>query len=96
MRICQITSPVVCGPHRVGQWFCSDSVMGDDGEPVIRYLQHNGSWGLNSNYFQNEAELQNALTVGVKPDFSISKKESLDRQTMRDWALSDHLFRQED
>lgn len=86
MRIMQINSPVVCGPEYVGKWFCSDSIPGDDGDPVIRYLQHDGRWGKTSDYFDSEAEIHNLLALGHQPDFQMNPREREDRRTIREMA----------
>jgi len=85
MRILQITSSVVCGESYVGKWFCSDSIrQGSDDQPVIRYLQLDGSWGRNTQYFDSEEAVNQAISKGIKPDFSITKDESFSRQYFRD------------
>lgn len=73
MRIEQITSSVICGPKYVGKWYCVESVDGPDGDPIHRYLQHDGSWGKTTQYFDSEADLTAALNPESKPDFSLSQ-----------------------
>lgn len=83
MNIRQITSKVVCGEKNVGKWYCSDSKTGSDNHPVHRYLQHDGTWGKNTQYFDSKQEIENALAKGHKPDFNIAKQELHDRETIR-------------
>ena len=89
MHITQITSAVICGPDHVGKWYCSDSRDGDDGDLIHRYLQHDGTWGKTTAYFDTELELQSALAEGFQPDFTLSNIERMDRADLRDmmnWA----------
>ena len=79
----QITSPVVCGPERVGKWYCSNSVIGDDGDPVIRYLQHDGTWGKTTNYFDSKPEIEKLLELGHRTDFTVSQQEQWGRNMIR-------------
>jgi len=80
MIIQQITSAVVCGASYVGKWYAADSIPGPDGEPIHRYLQPDGSWGRTTKYFGTEQEVEDALSKGLKPDFSLSKRELFDRR----------------
>lgn len=83
MRIMQINSPVVCGPALVGKWYCSDSVPGKDGDPVVRYLQHDGTWGKTTQYFDSKDVIEEFLKLGHQPDFTVSQQEQFDRNTIR-------------
>ena len=94
MRIVQITSKVTCGPAYVGKWYCADSTPGTDGDPIIRYLQHDGTWGKNTQYFDNKPEVQTALDKGHQPDFTVDKQEQHDRNLIREMAHD--AARQED
>lgn len=85
MRILQITNAVVCGPERVGKWYCSDSAPGTDQESVHRYLQADGTWGKNTHYFDTDTEIKQLLQLGHKPDFSLGQDELRSRQMLRDW-----------
>ena len=84
MRILQITSAVVCGQHNLGKWFCFDTGSDCENKPIHRYLQKDGTWGLNASYFDTQNEITELLKLGHQPDFSLSKDERLSRQ-MEDW-----------
>jgi len=92
MRIEQITSKFICGPERVGQWYCSDMVIGSDGEPIHRYLQLDGTWYKNTAYFPSKEELDKALAKNIKPDFNLSKDEIMSRDCRRAWQDSEDSF----
>lgn len=85
MRIQQITSKFPVGGQHLGQWYCSDFVMGVDGEPIHRYLQFDGKWGKNSAYFNSKEDIEKALALGFKPDFSLSENEQRSREAMKAW-----------
>jgi hypothetical protein len=94
MRIQQIDPNSRCFSAECrGKWYCSDSKPGHDGDPINRYLQHDGSWGKITQYFDNEQDINTALSKGEQPDFSLSLQELQDRadirqmteNCMRDW-----------
>ena len=84
VHIRQITSAVVCGADRVGKWFCSVSIPGPDGDPIIRYLQGDGTWGKVTFYFDTQPQLQLELDKGSRPDFTLSERDLCDRAMIRD------------
>ena len=83
MRIVQITPSQVSSKDTWDKWYCSDSVDGPDGDPVIRYLKLDGTWGKITEYFDTRAEVDSALAKGHPPDFSVSSQELSDRAMTR-------------
>lgn len=84
MLIKQIKSPIIAGAALVGKWFCSVAEQGTDNHPVHRYLQANGEWGKTTHYFDNEDQIQTALSKGIQPDFTLSERDRQDRAMIRD------------
>lgn len=83
MKIQQIRNAVTCGKKNEGKWYCSDFRNGPNGEPIIRYLQHDGTWEKNTAYFDSEDQITEALEEGHEPDFTLSRQEMEDRAMMR-------------
>jgi hypothetical protein len=89
MRIHQITSPVVCGKEFVGKWWCVEFSKDSRSDSIARYLQLDGTWGKNTAYFDTKEQLEKALSLGIKPDFTISKDEALSRDAYQAWQYSE-------
>jgi hypothetical protein len=85
MHIRYVPQGDVCLPsHCWGKWSCSDSAPGSDGYPVVRYLQLDGTWGNTTEYFDSEEQVNAALALGHKPDFTMGENELFWRQSIRD------------
>lgn len=84
MQIRQVTSPHLGDPLLIGKWFCSDSIMGPDGDPVFRYLQQDGTWGKTTKYFDTVREINELLVNASEPDFTLSEMELHGRAMMRE------------
>ena len=85
MRIIQVVSKFL-GEKYQGKWYCSDSIMGSDGDPIIRYLAKDGKWGKTSQYFDTEEEVNKALEKDFQPDFTMSRQEIESRRLIREMA----------
>jgi hypothetical protein len=57
--------------------------MGNDGDPVIRYLQNDGTWGKTTRYFDDETQIQDLLKLGHKPNFTMDNPERTNRAVIR-------------
>jgi len=76
MRIHQVNSTLVGDTYR-GKWWCVDSMdMDDDYGAVNRYLQPDGTWGKNTEYFDSKEQVEELLKLGHKPDFSMDSWEA--------------------
>lgn len=83
MRILQIIPSRISSQDTWNKWYCSDSVDGLDGDPVIRYLQSDGTWGKTTHYFDSDWEIHQLLELGHKPDFTLSRRDLEDRAMIR-------------
>lgn len=83
IQIHQCTSKLV-HKERFGQWWCCDSIKGADGDAVVRYLKKDGTWAENTDYFDSREQIEEALKLGHKPDFTVSKEEQWGRDMMRE------------
>lgn len=67
-----------------GKWYCVDSIMGSDGDPIHRYLAKDGQWVKNTQYFDTKEEVEKALEKGFQPDFTMDRREIQSRLLMRE------------
>lgn len=72
MHIRQIPKSSVNTERTWGKWYCGDA---NEEGTVHRYLHPDGSWKNYAHYFDNEAQIQEALKIGISPDFTESVME---------------------
>lgn len=69
---------------KTGMWYCSVSIMGDDGDPITRYLNKDGGWNGTSSYWETKQAVCDRLAAGIAvPDFPLCDMEREDRACIR-------------
>ena len=64
------------------RWYCSSVLHTGEGPSRFmhdRYLQQDGTWGRRAFWFDSEAEIDAALSLGHKPDFTMPEREKQER-----------------